>query len=133
MLELVVVLPVLILLAIGVIEFGRVYYTSLAVANAARAGAEWGARSSVNASSTAGIAGFTQLDGAQSGPLTIDSIRNVCRCDAGIVSCTSSCGAYGEPRGYVVVGASKVVPFLMKYPGIPASIKVSRTATFRYQ
>lgn len=132
MLELVVVLPILILIAIGVIEYGRVFYTSVAVANAARAGAEWGARTNVNAGNPAGIAGFTQLDGAQSGPLTIDSIRNVCRCDAGIVSCTSTC-VDGDPRGYVTVGASKVVPFLMKYPGIPASITVSRTATFRYQ
>ena len=40
--ELAVVLPLLILIAIGVMDYGRVYFTAIAVANAARAGAEWG-------------------------------------------------------------------------------------------
>ena len=42
--ELAVVLPFLLLIVAGVVDYGRAYYTATTVANAARAGAEYGAR-----------------------------------------------------------------------------------------
>jgi len=48
MLELALVLPVLLLLTIGLIEFGRVAYYSIEVSDAARAGAQYGAQSLAN-------------------------------------------------------------------------------------
>ena len=41
--ELAFVIPFLVLLALGAIDFGRAYYLSIEVANAARAGAQYGA------------------------------------------------------------------------------------------
>jgi len=135
MVELAVVLPVLVLIAIGVMDYGRVYFTSIAVVNAARAGAEWGAQGGLGAYSTdaVGIRTFAQNDGAEVGTITITSNR-VCRCSSTVVTCAtaSDCGGgYGPAMEFVEVTATKAVPLLLRYPGLPASITISRTAVFR--
>ena len=43
--ELAMSLPLLALLAVGVADFGRIYFTTIAVANASRTGAYYGAQS----------------------------------------------------------------------------------------
>jgi Flp pilus assembly protein TadG len=132
MIELAVILPVLILIAIGVMDYGRVYFTSVAVANAARAGAEWGAAEIGRTGQSANIQNFSKLDGAEAGAITVTS-TSFCQCSGSNVACTSSCGGYGFPREFVQVTASKTVTMLLRYPGLPATVTVSRTATFRAQ
>jgi Flp pilus assembly protein TadG len=137
MVELAVVLPVLVLIAIGVMDYGRVYFTSVAVANAARAGAEWGAFGKAGAhADNANIQNFAKLDGAEVGTMTVTS-GFVCRCpgNSATVSCNlAECGSgYGPPGIFVTATATKTVALILKYPGLPASITVSRTATFRAQ
>lgn len=132
MVELAVVLPVLILIAIGVMDYGRVYFTSVAVANAARAGAEWGAADIGHQTQFTNMENFARLDGAEAGTMTVTASR-VCRCGATAVACSTSCGAYGPPRVYIQVVATKPVTMLLNYPGLPATVTVSRTATFRLQ
>ncbi|HZI99902.1 MAG TPA: TadE/TadG family type IV pilus assembly protein [Gemmatimonadaceae bacterium] len=134
LIELAVVLPVLILVAIGIMDYGRVFYTSIAVANAARAGAEWGAqRLGVNSSDFTGMQDFAKLEGAQAAAITVTANRK-CRCTATEVSCptTTDCGGgYGPPAEFIEVTASKTVSLVLKYPGLPTSIPIARTATFR--
>jgi Flp pilus assembly protein TadG len=134
MVELAVVLPVLILLAIGVMDYGRVYFTSIAVANAARAGAEWGAQGTAFYTDDAKIQSFAQLDGAEAAPITITS-NHVCKCGGTAVTCagTTCSGGYGVPIVLVEVTASKTLALLIKYPGLPTTITITRTATFREQ
>lgn len=134
MVELAVVLPVLVLLAVGVMDYGRVYFTSIAVANAARAGAEWGAQGSGFYTDDARIQSFAQLDGAEAAPITITS-NHVCKCGGTTVGCagTTCAGGYGPPIVLVEVTATKTVALLLKYPGLPASVTITRTATFRAQ
>lgn len=132
LLEIAVAMPMLILIAIGVIDYGRVYYTSVTVANAARAGAEWGSTTYyAYAFDNAGQQGFAQLDGANA---ALDSVRasTACRCpDGSSVGCSTACAGYGDARVFVTVRAYKKVNLFLKYPGIPTSINVSRSATFR--
>jgi len=133
--ELAVVLPVLVLIAIGVMDYGRVYYTSVTVANAARAGAEWGAYGKAGSSTDdANIQNFAKIEGAEAGTLTVTS-SHVCRCSptGGTVSCANSCGGYGAPQVYVTATATKSVALILRYPGLPASVTISRSATFRAQ
>ena len=132
MVELAVVLPVLILIAIGVMDYGRVYFTSVAVANAARAGAEWGASEPGNQTQFTKMEDFAKLDGAEAAPITVTASR-VCRCGGTTVLCSATCGGYGVPRVFIQVTASKVVTMLLNYPGLPPTVTVSRTATFRSQ
>ena len=135
MLELVVAMPLLVLLCIGVMDYGRVYFTSVAVSNAARAGAEWGITYPAYAFDPARQQSFAKLDGAEAGTITVTS-STVCRCAATTVSCgsTTVCGSgYGEPRVFVTVTASKNVAMLLTYPGLPSTISIVRSATFRAQ
>jgi len=134
--ELAVVLPVLILIAIGVMDYGRVYYTSVTVANAARAAAEWGAYGRTGSSTSySDIQNFGNLEGADAGTITITPTPPVCRCSptGGTVSCTNSCGGYGAPQVYVTATATKSVALILRYPGLPPTVTISRSATFRAQ
>jgi Flp pilus assembly protein TadG len=134
-LETAVILPALVLLAIGVAEYGRVYFTAINVANAALAGAHAGAQNSGTADSTF-IRQVAQAD-AGDATLTISTTR-LCRCpDAETtVSCSTTCtvpSGYGSPQFFVAVTAAKSLSLLMKYPGLPSTISVARTATVRVQ
>ena len=132
MVELAVVLPVLILFAVGVMDYGRVFFRALMVANAARAGAEWGAFSVGNAADSVSIRGFAKLDAQEIGGLKVQSER-ICRCADNVVPCTGSCPGYGTGavRTYVQVTAIDSVDLVLRYPGLPSKIGISRTATFR--
>ena len=133
MVELAVVLPVLILLAIGVMDYGRVFFTSITVANAARAGAEWGAQNQANSVKTSDLENFAKLDGTEAGTLVVTSSRT-CKCGATVVACsTASCAGYGVPRVFIAVTVTKDVALLIKYPGLPTTVTIARTATFRLQ
>ena len=134
--ELAVVLPVLVLIAIGVMDYGRVYYTSVTVANAARAAAEWGAYARTGSyTSYTDIQNFGNLEGADAGSVTITTNPPLCRCSptGSSVSCTTSCGGYGAPQVYVTASATKTVALILRYPGLPANVTISRSATFRAQ
>jgi Flp pilus assembly pilin Flp len=131
--ELAVVLPLLALLAIGVAEFGRLYFTAITVANAARAGAQYGAQSAITSSDFNGMDQAARNDAADLGIITPSSSR-FCLCpDGSVPACTGTCAGYGVPEVFVQTSASKMVTFLMRYPGLPSTITVSRTATFRVQ
>ena len=132
--ELAVALPVLILVAVGAAEYGRMYFTAITVANAARAGAQYGARDGYTTKIAEISAAVLNDAGDVSGVLASPAPTSFCRCpDETAASCTdaNACGLYGESRVFVQASAQKTVTFLMKYPGMPASITITRTATFR--
>lgn len=133
MAELAVVLPVLLLFLIGVMDYGRVFFRSIMVANAARAGADWGALNMSNSGDATRTQDFAKLDGQEISALKVTA-QKVCRCGDGVVACTTvSCGSYGAPRVYVEVTALDSVALLFNYPGLPSKIAITRTATFRGQ
>lgn len=131
MAELAVILPVLILFAIGVMDYGRVFFRGLMVANAARAGAEYGATNGQYQNYTQ-MQEFAKLDASEISGLKVTS-QHVCKCADTPVSCSGSCPGYGDGqvRVYVQVTAVDTVDLLIKYPGLPTKIPISRTATFR--
>ena len=130
--EMAIVFPVLLLLLIGVVDYGRLYYTSITVANAARAGAEYGAHSSEASVNFSAMKSFAQGDGQEAGTLTL-AARNYCQCaGAANASCTACTGGVA-PDVFVEVTASKMVKMLLRFPGLPDSISIIRKATFRSQ
>jgi len=132
--EMAVVIPVLLLIGIGVGDYARAYATGIAVANAAKAGAQFGAQSTATSGDTAAINNAARQDGLDAGAVTVTSSR-VCRCaDGAVVNCvTGNCASYGVPRVYIAVTATRNVTTIFNYPGLPASIPISRTATLRLQ
>ena len=131
--ELVVLFPFLVLLILGAIDYGRMFYTSVAVANAARAGAEWGSIIPANQVDTAGMRTFAEQDGGEVGTMQFEASR-YCECGgATALSCTALCSSGAAPEVYVEVTARRTVNFLLPYPGIPNNFFISRKATFRVQ
>jgi hypothetical protein len=132
--ELAIAIPVLVLLALGVADFGRMFFTGIAVANAARAAAEYGASSVDNSADTAKINQAGRDDASDIGGVTVTSER-FCRCpDGSTPACDGTCPApYSETEVFVKARAQKTVNLILRYPGLPTSMTFRDSATFRAQ
>jgi len=138
--ELAVSLPLLVVILAGTVDFARVFYASVSLTNAARAGAMWGAskvsRSAPSEYPTieAKAVSATNLTG-----VTAQATR-LCMCatDSGTFSptspandCDATCSG-GHIVMTVTVTTSKTFTTLMNIlPGVPNSIPLSRAATLR--
>ncbi|MEP6508002.1 MAG: TadE/TadG family type IV pilus assembly protein [Gemmatimonadales bacterium] len=131
--ELAVALPVLLLLAIGAAEFGRVYHTAVTVANAARAGAHYGSQRTTFAVDAPGMEQASRNEAADIGTIRTKA-SYFCRCSNGTIPvCTASCSGYGVPQVFVKDSVEKIFPLILRYPGIPDSFTVRHVAVFRVQ
>ena len=139
--EMAMLSPFLVLLAMGATDFARVSYTSITLANAARTGAQYALQSSIHALDngqiqTAACNEADDLDPSTTCVITVTSAR-FCRCPGatGVVGCGASpnCTANAPKEVYVTVTATKTFNTLVTYPGIPASIPMTRQATLRIQ
>ena len=156
--EMALVTPLLLALALGVIELGRYAYVAILVGSAARAGAAYAAQGLADSVDGTGITraacndfqsnGFPQAacqSGAPGGPNNTLNVSSyvTCGCDVnGSVVSAPGCTTASNPNaGTCAPGAHWVVtvtveasgPFtsLFRYPGIPSAIAVDRTATMR--
>lgn len=132
--ELAVILPLFMLFAIGAAEFGRLYFASITVANAARAGAQFGAQDVSHSTLYAQMDAAAQNEAGDLG--TVNSFASqFCRCPDGSAPVCSggSCGSYGEPQVFVKDSVTKTIALIMHYPGLPDTVTVRKVAIFRVQ
>jgi Flp pilus assembly protein TadG len=114
--ELGILLPVLTLLLVVAVDFGRLYHSYVSVSNAARTGAQYASASSANSTNTAGITSAVNQDaGGLQGNATV----------------TSSTGTDNSGNTYVSVTVSYQFNTLFDWVGLPASIPLSRTVRMR--
>ena len=87
--ELAVALPILVLILAATIDFSRVFHMGMALTDAARAGAQWGAASAGNSVNTAGMQ--SAATAATSVPGIVASASRLCECatSAGVFSSTT--------------------------------------------
>ena len=143
LIELALLTPLLMVLLFGTVEMGRYAYIDILVANAARAGAAYGAESLPQSVDTAGIqaAAFNdfQNNGFPTSNLNPVQSSTTCGCDSSgtftaAVSCTGT-GAGTCASGHWVVVVSVTVSgkfdAMFKFPGIPTPLNMSHTATQR--
>ena len=138
LIELAIVLPVLLLLAVGVIDVGRYAYIAILIGNAARAGAAYAAQSVPQSADLPGMttaaANDYQNNGQNPATLTVAS-TTTCGCDTGgsfvaAAACSpATCPAAAHWVILVNVTASGNFGALFPYPGIPSSLNISRTVT----
>jgi Flp pilus assembly protein TadG len=126
--ELAMLLPLLLLLLVGLLEIGRYAYFDILISNAARAGAQYGAQSLIQAADVAGIRTAAQNDGLAA--MTITS-QQECGCNAGALGGCPSGGVCPLPLVYVQVTATDTYNSLFRYPGIPRSMTLTSTVTMR--
>lgn len=109
--ELAVIMTVLLLMVLGVIDFGRALYIKVEVANAARAGALYGSQGAANAADTADIKIAVQTESADlSSSLSNITSSYVCQCVGGsTVTCgTGTCPGNTPLIGWVTVNCQVV-------------------------
>lgn len=144
--EFAVVLPVALLLLLGGIDFGRVWMLATATANAAHAGAQYGAQNATLSSDVNGMRNVVISDLTSSsiikasnpgeGGIGIDDFvitpERYCECSDGAkITCTNKCGGGTNPMIFVRVRVDTTFQTLFDYPGIPSEVQISRAATLR--
>jgi Flp pilus assembly protein TadG len=125
--ELAVVLPFLLLLLLGAIDFGRAYYLSIEVANAARAGVQYGVR---NPADFAGMQSAAKSDAVDIPSLDATAASG-CECSDGSNSaspCANPPACTGNPVDFVEVRTSATYTPMVPWPGGLASIPLSAQA-----
>ena len=142
--EMALVFPVLFLLLIGILDFGRVFYTAMAVSHAARAGVQYGAQSDVTSGDFDGMRQAAADAAGDVSGVTVTACR-FCQCPDGTPSncgcgtdtctlgCLSNCMSTDAPRVFVSVTVDKVFTPLFPYPGLPRTTDVNRQAIMRVQ
>ena len=127
--EIAIILPLLLLLAIGAIEIGRYANFANIAANAAHAGVQYGAQSLASASDTTGMQNAAQIDwGSATG--FVATASHFCKCSDGTAStCLSTdCPLPLHRILWVQVIVAGSINSLLAYPGLPRTFSVSRTA-----
>lgn len=134
MVEFALATPVLLLLTIGAVDFGRAYYQSVTISHAADTGAFYGAQNNIRSVHNTEITQMAVSDASDVG--TVSATPGlVCRCPNGSqVNCiTGTCSGYGAPRVYVTCEVQKGFSLLAKIPGVPDMFTVKRKAFMRVQ
>ena len=123
---------ILVSLAIGAFDFGRLGYRKIAITSAARAGAQYGTQDLVTAQDAAGMIQAARNDIEDTGnALDIDA-RRYCTCPGeGEVACTATCADSSFSFMYVEVTVPDEVELLFPYPGITSPLAVASTSTMR--
>jgi Flp pilus assembly protein TadG len=126
--EFAVVLPVLALLLTGIIDFGQYMYDGVLAANAARAGAAYGAQTLITAKDSTGMTNAALADAQNLPNLHVTLATSTCTGG----SPAGTCGTTGAVA-YVEVATQGMYTPLIKYPGLPTTVYVSGSTTMRVE
>jgi Flp pilus assembly protein TadG len=135
--ELALAFSVLGLLAMGIADFGRIYYASIELTNAATAGAIYG---SFTVSRSSDIAGMqtAAINEAADLNLTASNVTALpyCQCPDGTQNDCSNidfCGVGVKMRFYVKVTTNKTFKTMSKFPKMPNTVDITRQTVMRVQ
>jgi Flp pilus assembly protein TadG len=139
--ELAIALPMLIVVLLGTVDFGRVFRSTMVVTNAARAGALYGAQDPSLAADTTGMIAAANAvltaNALTTGPAPTASTLCQCATDAGVFtptspvnSCTATCTG-GHITTSVTVSVTRTFSMLASFPGLPNTVTFTRVATGR--
>jgi Flp pilus assembly protein TadG len=141
--EFAITIPLLLLLLVGLIEIGRLTYFAIEVANAARAGAQYGALAYPNTNRSK-MEVAAQNDGRNSIANLETTAQYVCACwnpalgsmtpaAPTVAACSVACSTGGHIVSYAQVRVSGTMYSLFNYRalGLPDRWTVTRVATMR--
>jgi len=128
--ELAFVAPALVLLLVVAADFARLFFVSIGVKNAARAGAQYGSQSVITAADANGMVGAAQKDDS-----IVSATASQCTCgsSSSVPACPSNY-CTNDPQGnYVTVNTQATFNTILNYPGVPSSITLKGTAIMQVQ
>jgi Flp pilus assembly protein TadG len=131
--ELALVLPVLVMLLLIGTDLARVFYLSIGVNGAARAGAEYGSQSVITAADSPGMVAAAQADGSSLASLNVTATQCTCMSSATVAACPASYCANNAQATYVTVTAQAPFHTVVTYPGLPSSLTLSGKAIMPVQ
>jgi len=131
--EMALLLPVLFLLLVGVVDFGRAYYLAIEVSRAADTGALYGSQ---NPTDAVGMQSAVVLDAPDVPSFTAASVTTSkgCECSDGsspVADCTVSPSCATNVVNYVQVNTSATYSAIFPYPGIPSPLILRGSARMR--
>ncbi len=131
-LEMALIAPALVLLLIGLADYGTAIYKRMQVQHAAQAGADFAMRNGFDgAAITAAVTNATTFAGLTASPTPVEG----CGCASVQAVTAALCGstcAGGEVAGtYITVSAQGTHATILPYPGIPSSFTFAATSTAR--
>ena len=131
--EFALLLPLMLLLVLGAVDFARLFYAAITVASAAWAGVQYGAQDTIKAKDNAGMQTAASNDAADITGVTATA-QSYCECSNGTrVDCITGTCSGARPPLYVQVTVQKTFTTLVDYLGIPHNTALSRTAIMRVQ
>lgn len=141
--ELAISLPILAVILVGTIDFGRAFRTAMVITDAVRAGAQYGSYSLANsadaAGTTAAAAAVLAANGLSSGPAPVSTTSCGCldednpNAPPSPIACPTPypCSAGSHLVVDVTVTAARTFSLANPFPGIPNGIVITRSATMR--
>jgi len=131
--EVAISLPLLLLLLLGAMEFGQLYYVAIEVTNAAHAGAQYGAQNKITASDNAGMQSLALADGVNVSGLSATT-SHYCSCSNGLSSTCQPTDCTGALiLEYVEVDTSATTTPRVHFPGSPTTFTTKGKAILRVQ
>jgi len=128
--EIALVLPFFLLILVPSVDLARAFYAAIEVSSAAEAGAVYGVQNpgDVTGMVSASTSGASNLTGFSA------NATYGCECSDGssvVASCTSTPSCTYNYVNYSDVVATAVYVPTFKYPGLPASINITRESRLR--
>jgi hypothetical protein len=125
--EFALVAPMIVLIAVGIADFGMLATKSAALVGTTRIGAEYARLHPID---TLGIQNSMQSSMSFVPALTFPaSFLRSCECEDGTsIACTESCtavGRLGPNRVFISISATQVFTPLLPWPGIPTSLSAT--------
>lgn len=118
--EFALLLPLLLIILLGVVDFGRVYFAYVSVTNAARNGAEYASASTEKAA---------DLDGIRQAALAdTENLLNTTPTNPDV---SAETGLDSQGKTYASVTVSYTFETLVSWPGMPHSVDMERTVRMR--
>ena len=134
MVEFAVVLPLLLVVMLGMIDFGRATFEAVEVESAAHAGAAYGARSKGLAADKQGIEKAVLDDmGDEADTESVGVVsERYCECsDGSSIDCDAACPGGEASNIYVRVRVGKSFVMLFDYPGVASDLQLRREVHLR--
>ena len=131
--EMALLTPLLLVMLLGTIEIGRFAYYDIEVANAARAGVQYGAQSLADSKDIAGITQAARNDAREVAALGVTA-RNRCACSnnpSNYVGCPAQSCTPGHAVVFLDVNTTARIQPIFRYPGLPPVFTAQGSAIMR--
>jgi len=132
-LELALILPFAVMVAVGLIDYGVGIHRNMQLANAARAGTQYAViRKPIQGDTTEIVNAVNQAAPPVDTANRSVSARLFCECpDGNEVSCSTTCPDGGYRSAFVEVTVSEDYTTLLSYPMFPSPIRMENQAVVR--